>query len=182
MQRFGSIARHRAHGFRPTIRGMLISTVAIAAGSALAVFAAGGSYAKWNSGGAITSTVITAGSLGLTVNNAATVALSGASWSTLLPGDVVSQQVSLKNTGTVPGVVTVSTTGSFGTLLVHAKKGACGATITGTSSTVSPTNIGVFAGGEVSVVCLQVTLPSSVANGVQGSSMNFTTTFTATTQ
>ena len=176
-------ARHRAkQGFRPTIRGLLVSAVAIAAGSAVAVIAASGSYAKWNGQGSITSTVVTAGTLGLTVNNASSVALSGASWSTLLPGDVVSQQVTLKNTGNVPGVVTVSTTGSFGSLLVNVQKGACGATIVGTSSTVSPTNIGVFSGAETSLVCIQVTLPSGVANGVQGASMSFTTTFTATTQ
>lgn len=159
---------------------MLVSASAIAGASFLAVIAAGGSYALWNGAADITGTTVSAGSTGLTVNDASSYPLGGVPWSSLLPGDIVSQEVTVKNTGTVPGTVTASTAGSFTPLVVHVKKGACGATITGTASTVSPTDIGVFAGGEGSIVCLQVTLPATVANSAQGTSQSFLVTFTLT--
>jgi predicted ribosomally synthesized peptide with SipW-like signal peptide len=160
---------------------MLASASAIAGASVVAVIAAGGTYALWSDARAVPGATIQAGTLGLTVNGVSSYALSGAAWSKLLPGDVVSQQVTLKNTGNVPGTITAGTHGSFAPLLVHIKKGTCGAAIGGTSSTVSPTNLGILAAGEASVVCIQVTMPSTAAASVQGAAQSFSVDFTSTT-
>lgn len=175
-------ARHRAYStLRISPGGMLAYTSAIAGASIVAVIATGGTYAMWNDSASLNGGTIQSGSLSLTVNDVASYALSGAAWSKLLPGDVVSQEVTVKNTGTVPGTVSAQTSGSFDPLLVHVKKGSCSGTIGGMSSTVSPTDLGVFAAGEASVVCLQVTMPTDAANTAQGTSQTFTVTFTSTT-
>jgi alternate signal-mediated exported protein len=178
--------RHLAHP-KPsrrvalTVGGMLASSSAIAGASIVAVIAAGGTYAMWNDSASLDGGTIHSGSLNLTVNDVESYVVSGADWSKLLPGDVVSQEVTVKNTGTVPGTVSAQTSGSFDPLLVHVKKGSCSGTIGGMSSTVSPTDLGVFAAGEASVVCLQVTMPADAANTAQGTSQTFTVTFTSTT-
>lgn len=178
--------RHRAKPKRArraalTVGGMLASSSAIAGASIVAVIAAGGSYAMLTSSAPLPGGTIRSGSLSLTVNDVASYALAGTNWSGLLPGDVVQQSVIVKNTGTVPGTVSALTSGAYGPLLVHVKKGACSATITGASSTVSPTDLGSFAGGEASTVCVQVTLPGTVANTFQGANQTFTVALTSTT-
>lgn len=178
--------RHRA---RPkparraalTVGGMLASSSAIAGASILAVIAAGGSYAMLTTSAPVPGGTIRSGSSSLTVNDVASYPLAGTAWSKLLPGDVVQQPVTVTYTGTAPGTVSALTNGSFGPLLVHLKKGTCTATITGASSTVSPTDLGVFAAGEASTVCVQVSLPATVADAVQGSSQDFVVTFTSVT-
>lgn len=181
-----SRARHRAEpASRITKRGLLASASAIAGASIIAVIAAGGTYALWDGASGISAATVHSGTTGLTVNNVASYPLSGAVWSKLLPGDVVSQQVTVKNTGNVPGTVSAVTSGSYSPLLVHVAKGNCpvapSGPITGASSTVAPTNLGVFAADEAATVCLQVTMPSTVVDGVQGASQSFTVTFTSTT-
>lgn len=174
--------RHRAQPARRvalTVGGMLASSSAIAGASIVAVIAAGGSYAMLTSSAPLPGGTVRSGSLDLTVNDVASYPLAGTTWSKLLPGDVVQQSVVVKNTGTVPGTVSASTIDAE-PLLVHVKKGACPTTITGASSTVSPTNLGVFAAGEASTVCVQVTLPATVAGSAQGSNQNFTVAFTST--
>jgi hypothetical protein len=164
-----------------TVGGMLASSSAIAGASIVAVIAAGGTYAMWNDSAGLDAGVIASGTTGLTVNGVSSYALSGAAWTKLLPGDVVSQEVTLKNTGNVPGTITAGTHGSFAPLLVYVKKGTCGAAIGGTSSTVSPTNLGVFAAGGASVVCIQVTMPADAAGSMQGTAQSFSVDFTSTT-
>lgn len=181
-----SRARHRAEPkSHITIRGLLASTSAIAGASIVAVIAAGGTYALWDGGSNVSAATVHSGTTGLTVNNVASYPLSGATWLKLLPGDVVSQQATVKNTGNVPGTVSAITSGSYSPLLVHVAKGNCpvapAGPITGTSSTVVPTNLGVFTAGEAATVCLQVTMPATAVDGVQGASQDFTVTFTSTT-
>lgn len=171
--------RHRAMpAHRPGIGGMLASASAIAGASLLAALAAGGTTALWNGERPIPDATVQAGTLGLAVDGAASAVVDGTAWSGLLPGDVVSQQLTLENTGNVPETVLAATSGAFGPLLVHLAKGACGTTIGGVSSTVAPTNLGAFAAAEQSVVCLQVTMPASAPAGAQGASQSFTVTFT----
>lgn len=176
-------ARHRAAAQRrPMIGGMLASVAAIAGASVIAAGAAGGTFALWNGQQPITSATIQTGTMGLTVNGGPTAAVDGTAWAGLLPGDVVWQEITLKNTGNVSGTVTASTTGAFSPLLVHLKKGSCDSTVIGgASSTVSPTNLGVFTATEQSIVCLQVTMPATAAASVQGTNQSFTVTFTSTT-
>lgn len=164
-----------------TIGGMLASSAAIAGAGIVAIMAAGGTYAMWNTSAKLDAGTIESGSVGLTVNGLSSYALDGTAWSHLLPGDVVSQEVTVTNTGTVAGTVTASTSGSVGPLVVHVAKGACGAPLGGPGSTVSPSDLGVFSAGEASVVCLQVTMPADAANTAQGSSQAFSVAFTSTT-
>jgi Camelysin metallo-endopeptidase len=172
--------RHRvAKPRKRMVRGMLASATAIAGASIIAALAAGGTYALWNGERSIPSATITSGTLGLTVNGGSSGVLDGTAWSKLLPGDIVSQEVTVKNTGDVAGTVSATTTGGFSPLLVHVKKGACGATIVGTSSTVSPTSLGAFLPSEQSLVCVQVTMPATAPAGTQGTSQAFTITFTS---
>lgn len=176
--------RHRARSTRRatfTVGGMLASSSAIAGASIVAVIAAGGSYAMLTTSAPVPGGTIRSGSLSLAVNDVASYPLAGTAWSKLLPGDVVQQPVIVTNTGTVPGTVSAHTSGSFGPLLVHLKKGTCSATITGASSTVSPTDLGLFAAGEASTVCVQVSLPATVADANQGSNQDFVVTFTSVT-
>ena len=173
-------ARHRASTVkRPTIKGMLASASAIAGASVIAVCAAGGTYALWNGEQSIPEASVTSGTTGLTVNGQLTAPIDGLAWSKMLPGDVISQQVTVKNTGNVPGVVTASTTGG-GPLVVHLKKNACSGTISGTSSTLSSVTLGTFNASESSIVCVQVTMPANAPAGAQGANQSFTVTFTTT--
>ena len=176
-----SSARHRAAAAsrRPTIKGMLASASAAGAASLIAVVAAGGTYALWDGQQAIPAATIASGSMGLTVNNLASAPINTAPWSTLLPGDVVWQEVTVKNTGTVSGIVTASTTDA-GPLLVHVKKAACSVVIGGTSSTVSPVSLGTFTASEAATVCVQVTMPANAPAVAQGTAYSFIVTFTST--
>lgn len=174
-------ARHRAPAQRARrIGGMLASTAAVAGASIIAVCAAGGTYALWSGQKPIASATIQTGTMGLTVDGGASAVVDGTAWSNLLPGDVVLQEVTLQNTGNVPDTVSASTTGAFGPLLVHLRKGACAAIIVGTSSTDSPTDLGVFAVGESTLVCIQVTMPATAPANVQSTNQSFTVTFTST--
>lgn len=159
----------------------MLSSAAVAVAIAVALVLGGGSLALWGDSAAVNAGIVTSGSMELRVNSATTAALGGAVWSSLLPGDVVSQQVTVQNIGTVVTTVTALTTGSVGALLVHVKKGACSTTITGTSTTVSPATLGTFADGESAAVCIQVSLPTTTPNTAQGTAQSFTVTLTGTT-
>ena len=161
----------------PSIKGILLSTAMIGTAAVLGISSAGGSFAIWNGSDTIAAGTITAGTLGITVNDAASYALSGTAWSALMPGDIASQQVSVKNTGTTPAALTVSTSAPSGAIEVRARSGACSGTIAGPSSTATPTVLsGTLAGGATVTVCIQVSLSPSAT---QGQSTPFTMTFTA---
>ncbi len=170
--------RDRRHA---VLTSLLLSAIAVVVAIAVALGLSAGSFAFWNDAVPVDAGVLTSGTTQLTINSGATVALSGTTWSTMLPGDVVSQQVTLQNVGNVSTAVTALTTGSFGSLLVHTKKGACSTVIAGTSTTVSPTTLGTYTGGESAVACIQVTLPTTALDSQQGTSQSFTVTFTGTT-
>ncbi|HNP14841.1 MAG: hypothetical protein KF739_01775 [Cryobacterium sp.] len=172
---------HRADTRRrlrlPGIKGLLLTTALIGAASVLGVSTAAGSFANWNRSDTVAASTLRAGSLGLTINGSANYALGGTPWSSLMPGDVASQQVSVKNTGTTPATVTVSTAAGSAPIEVRVKSGACSGTIAGPSSTTTPTTLsGTLAGGATITVCIQVTLTNAAA---QNQSAPFTMTFTA---
>ncbi len=175
---FASGPRHRAS--RRTILTTLFAvTAAVAIAIVASIAVSGGTFALWSNTQNVSAGTVSSGTITLTVNSGSTVALSGTTWSTLLPGDSVQQQVTLKNTGNVSATVSGTTTGLFGPLLVHTAKGACAGTLSGTSSTVSPTTIGTFAAGETATACIQVSLPLTAANAAQGTSQSFTLTYSA---
>lgn len=162
----------------PTIKGLLRTTAFVALSAIIGVSTAAGSYAFLTRSASAPASTIQAGSLGLTINGATNYSLDGAPWTSLLPGDVVSRQVSVANTGTTPATVTVRTVASTsGVIEVRVKSGACSGIITSASSTTTPTILpGNLAGGASITVCIQVSL-TSVA--VQNQSTPFTMTFTS---
>lgn len=161
----------------PSIRGMLLSTAMVGIAAALGVSSAGGTFASWNGADNVAPSTITAGTLGITVNGVANYALIGTAWSALIPGDVVSQQVSVKNTGTTSATVTASTSAPSGAIDVRVQSGVCSGTIAGPSSTATPTTLsGTLAGGATVTVCIQVSLTSAAT---QNQSAPFAMTFTA---
>lgn len=177
-------ARHRVrrslrHRVTFTVTGMLASAAMIGGAAIIGLASAGGSYALWNGAAPVTSNTITSGSLSLTVNTVASYALDGTVWSRMLPGDVVSQQVTLNNTGTTNATVKATATAPSGAIEVRVAKSTCAlaGTIGGTSATTSAMLLpGTLAGGASATVCIQVTLSESVA---QGQAAPFTLTFTA---
>ncbi|MEO7348932.1 MAG: hypothetical protein ABIW32_03595 [Terrimesophilobacter sp.] len=164
----------------PRVRSMLLTSGFITLAVALGVSSAGVSYATWVDSEPVSGGTITAGTLDLTIadsvgNDLTNSTLSGVAWSQLLPGDVVSQQVSVTNTGTTPLALTVSTSPST-VINVYVKSGVCSGTITGDSSNTTPTAVGApLAGGASVTVCIQVSLTPTA---VQNQSAPFTMTFT----
>ncbi len=170
-------SRRRSNFRLPTVKGMLISTALVGGAAVLGVSTAAGSFAMWHSAAPVGASTIQAGTLGITVNGSSNYALTGTPWSALMPGDVVSQQVSVKNTGTTPATLRVSTSAPSGAIDVRAQSSACSGTIAGPSSTTTPTLLsGTLAGGATITVCIQVSLTASAA---QNQSAPFTMTFTA---
>lgn len=170
-------SRRRGYFRLPSVKGMLLSTAFVGAAAILGVSTAAGSFATWHVSDSISAGTIRAGTLGITINGSSNYALTGTPWSALMPGDVVSQQVSVKNTGTTLASLSVSTSAPSGAIDVRAQSGACSGTITGPSSTTTPTALsGTLAGGATITVCIQVSLTSAAA---QNQSAPFTMTFTA---
>ena len=161
----------------PSAKGMLITATMVAGASILGVSAAGGSFATWRVSDTMASSSVSSGSLNITINGASSFALDGTDWSQLIPGDIISQQVSVKNTGTTLATISVTTAAPSAAVDVRVKSGACSGTITGASSTTTPTTLaGSLAGGATITVCIQVSLTPTAT---QNQSAPFTMTFTA---
>ncbi|MEO6942046.1 MAG: hypothetical protein ABI124_03390 [Terrimesophilobacter sp.] len=167
----------------PSVKGMLLSTAFVSVAAILGVSAAGGSFATWNGADSVGASTIRSGTLGITISGPsvtgagpASYTLANTPWSALLPGDVAAQQVSVTNTGTTPVTLTVSTTASA-VIDVRVQSGACSGTITGNSSTITPTILaGTLAGGATIAVCIQVSLTPAAT---QNQPAPFTMTFVA---
>ncbi len=164
---------------RPTPRGALGAVAALTAGILVAAGLAAGSYALLNSQATIASAVtIKSGNLALTVQYGAgtagtTAAIPTTAWATMLPGDVVGQQVTLASTGTAGSTLTarLSATSAWD---IRIALGACPAgQLTSAPLTTSATGAGSIAGGANSTVCVQATLPASAAAGVSGTTATF---------
>ena len=168
----------------------LLSTVAVfAVAIALAITAAGGSYASWNSNGAVNGGTISAGTIGLTVNGAtsATVNLTG---TTLLPGRSVVQATPLQfaNTGSTPINVTsaVVFAPASAALQPHLKislRPAVGATCTvAPDPSTLPATIAplAFTVGQTIPMCLEVVLLTSAPASAQDATVAFTINLAAT--
>lgn len=170
-------ARTRRRLTLPSARGMLITATMVAGAAVLGVSAAGGSFATWRVSDNIAPSTISSGSLNITINGVSSYALDGTAWSQLIPGDVVSQQVSLKNTGTAAATISASTSAPSGAIDVRVQSGACSGVIAGPSSTTAPTTLaGTVAGGATIAVCIQVSLTPTAT---QSQTAPFTMAFTA---
>src|SRR5690554_5708050 len=107
-QNSGGRRPHRAG--RGLAKALLASASAIAAGVLVAVLAAGGSYALWVDEASISAGTVVSATIGLTIDEQPSVQLADSSWSNLLPGEYVSQAVTLKNTGSIPVRLDMTTT------------------------------------------------------------------------
>lgn len=166
----------------PSVRGMLVTTAIVAGAALLGVSAAGGSFASWRVAASVSPSTVSSGSLDIAISGpgiigpgAASYAMDATPWSALIPGDVVTREVSVTNTGTVPVTLSVSTSPST-VIDVRVQSGLCAGTITGDSSTTTPATLdGTLAGGASTTVCIQVSLTPAA---VQNQSAPFTMTFT----
>lgn len=183
MNEIARTARHRKNRFG--IRAALASSAAILAGILLAVGGTAGSYALWNAAGPIADASVTTGSLGITVKYGtdaagSTAAIPTTAWSSLLPGDFVGQEITVANTGNISATMSARLTATT-PYEIRVATGTCPVTqLVSTALTTSTLNYGTLAGGASSTVCVQVTLPTSAAASVQGTSSPFTITITGT--
>lgn len=173
-------ARHRA-ARRAPIRGMLTVASTVAGLTFAGIATVGGSYALWQDNAPVSAGVIESGSLQLLINGQPSVNLTAAHLQKLLPGDRVTQQVTLSNTGTVAADVTAQTAMASSDYEVRVAGGACPSTALTTASTLTaPVALGLWAASEVTTVCIEVTLKPTASPASQGAQAPFTLTFTAT--
>ena len=169
----------------PSLSSLLTTAMALALAVVLAVAAAGGTYALWNTQQGVGGGVITTGSAALTVTGATALPTTG-----LYPGQTTTGELAVTNIGTVPlrlrldGLATPATTAGgsaavFATALrislwpktgttcavppAHpAWSGRVGAPATDLGLTLHP--------GTTQAFCLAVTLPPEAPSGAQGGS------------
>lgn len=170
----------------PGIRGILSIAGALGAGVAIAVLAAGGSYAYLNftvpttSGG-----TLNAGTAGVTLargTDPATTALTipASVYQRMLPGDIVNQSLTIANTGTVDLAMVVTAT-SDGAWETRAQPGACPAGVLPTTAfTTTPVSYGTLPAGTSAAFCLQVVLPAGAPAATENTSISYTVTFDGT--
>lgn len=167
-----------------TIRGVLATAGVFAGATALAVTAAGGSYALWNDGSQVNGGTISSGTSGMTINGSqsVTIDLTGTA---LLPGRSVVQATPMQfvNTGVTPlnvtstGIVFTAASASLQPYLQISLRAAVAATCTVTpEATALPASIAPvhFNVGQTVPMCLEIRLISSAPASVQGSTATFT--------
>jgi hypothetical protein len=106
-----TITTRAIRAVRPTMRQLVGGTAALMGGVLIATSMAGGTYAFLNSQVKTSAVTISSGSLTLTVQYGSTAAgsttaIPAASWTNMLPGDVVGQQFTLASTGSATSNVT----------------------------------------------------------------------------
>jgi hypothetical protein len=175
---------HRSHSLRTgsPVRSLLALAAVAAAATVVAVSAAGSTYGLWADSAPVDSGIVTTGSLTLAVGSPT---VSPTAWNGMFPGDRVRQSATLSNTGSVGADVTARTTSTApfaADYEVRIAKGACPATPLTTANTLSatPVALGVWAAGETSTVCIEVTLRANATAASQGATAPFTFTFGAT--
>ena len=155
---------------------------AIAAAVIIAVTAAGGTYALWNTSADIDAGTISSGDAGLTINDVTNYPIVGLDITRLYPGysTITATPLTVKNTGTTPlavtpGTVTFSDPGSaLAPQLVVAVRNIATCTPTPFGSTpVSFTSV-TLQPGQTAKVCIEVQLKSGAPANVQGLPLGFT--------
>jgi hypothetical protein len=179
-----STRRLRAPRIRVGVRALLASAGAVLAGVLIAVAGTTGSFALWNQAAPIADASVASGSLGLTVKYGSgaagsTAAIPTASWSSMLPGDYVGQQITVASTGTVAGTLT-ATLSATTPYQIRIAAGSCPSTLMSTAAlTTTASALGTIAAGASQNYCVQVALPASAASSVSGTSSPFTITIGA---
>jgi hypothetical protein len=169
----------------PGVRALLSIAGALAAGVAMAVLAAGGSYAYLNvtvptgAGG-----TVSAGTSSLTLKRGAdpatsTLTIPASVYASMLPGDVVSQTLTLANVGDVAQSVSAVATddGAWETRISPA---ACAGTLTSAPVSTTAVAFTTLAVGASRSICVQVTLPASAPASAMGTTVGYTLTLSGT--
>ncbi|MBX3094476.1 MAG: SipW-dependent-type signal peptide-containing protein [Cryobacterium sp.] len=170
---------HRAPRRRVSLRGVFTSLCAVTVGIFAAVLSAGGTYALWNDDTAIDGPVVTSGVLDVELSGV----LESTHWSKLLPGERHVQFVVVTNTGNIPidlSALSAQTSGDPGSfelrLELVGEADACSSPIPGADALGSTVGLGIMAPGEVSHLCVDVTLS---ATALPGDDADFSLTLTA---
>lgn len=169
----------RAPRPRLGVRALLASTGAILAGLLVAVAGTTGSYALWNHAAPIADASVSSGSLGLTVKYGSgaagsTTAIPTASWSSMLPGDYVGQQITVTSTGTATGNLTARLSAAT-PYQIRLASGTCPSSLLSSAVlTTTAASAGSITAGASRTLCVQVALPSAATSSVSGTSSPFT--------
>ena len=174
----------QAQALRPSVAPLrrVVTTIGIfATAIVLALSAAGGTYAVWNSRTVINASSITSGSTALTINDVSNYAVPGMDNSKLLPGrSSVSGIITLKNTGYTPISISLAPTAfsdpssvlATNLTVVLRQAGTCEVTPFGTAPSSFATPI-VLARGQTATVCLEARLSVNAPASVQAASTSF---------
>ena len=154
-------ARHVARRRIP-LRALTGTAAAMAGAIIVAAGASAGSLAMWSSNNGVNAGTVQSGSIGLTASSS----FNAANWSNMLVGESVRQSFTLSNTGTVALWLAANATSAAG-YEIRVASGACGAALTGTAASASPTTLTTLAAGATATVCLEVALVSGAAAASQ---------------
>jgi len=173
-----------SHGMRVSRVSRRLGVAAATTGAAvlLAVAAAGGTYALWNTASSATPGSITTGSTGLTINDSTNYAITGLDLTGLYPGRsvITAAPLTVKNTGTTPLSVSAGTvtftdpSGALAPQLVVAIRQASSCAPTAFGSTPTSLSAVTLQPGTTTTVCVEVQLKSTAPASVQGLSVGFT--------
>lgn len=157
---------------RLTIKSMAVSTATVLFGVLVAVTGTSGTFAYLNAQAKVGTTTVTAGNAALTVVYNGGSATSSATipdsvWSTMLPGDAITQEVTLGNPSDTKLAVTARL-GALGYYEVRTVAGTCAAaTIPAAALTTTGTALTTLVKGASTVVCVQVKLSTSAPSNLQ---------------
>ncbi len=150
------------------------TAAAVLIGVLAAAGTAAGSFAYLNATAPVgTASTVTAGTSALTLQSGASpagssITLPATVWNRMLPGDIVGQTITVANTGHTPLAVSARLS-ALSAWEFRVAIGACpvgqipGAPLSTTSSASAAIDSGVSG-----VVCIQAVLPTTAANGIQG--------------
>jgi hypothetical protein len=164
---------------RPVIRTMVIASCALASVSILSIAAFGGTYALWHDDAPLNASPINSGSLELKVDGATDLVIPQTGYARMLPGDRINRQVTIATSGSVDSDVSVTATVA-GPHIIRLAPGACpsgslsGTQLAGPALSSTPRDLGVFVPGVAQTACLQVELPVTAPDAVEGVQTNYT--------
>ena len=160
-------------------------------------------FAFWTDTATVTGTTFTAGSIELRVNNEeAVTGYTSLNIDNMVPGNSTAGLLTIKNQGLSPLKYTATTTATNGdsknlrgalTVKVTTDTSVTGSSPSATCSSGAAAGTGstlnsnlittgrlLAPGGSSEVLCVQVTLPTGAASGLQGATTDVTFTFTGT--
>lgn len=168
-----AIARRlAATSSRFSIRSLVASTTAIGFGVLVAVTGAGTTFAFLNSQAQVGTATISASNAVLTVSYNGGTASPAATmpdslWQTMLPGDAITQQVTVANPSAAKFAVS-SRLETVGYYEIRTLPGACAASINSAAAlTTAAAALTTLTAGASTVVCVQVKLSTSAPSNLQ---------------